>query len=472
MLTNRAAYYLILGIVGTIPIIFGAVHPVILGLYVFIMLVGCGGWLLLTLKLEENVVPSFWIAVPLILIGYLIFQSIPLPLDVVELLSPMRAERIKMVNELAGTNHYWTTLSDSGITGLYRSFFFFGLLLYYCSLRRILSGDDQFLSKLILILVVVGIFEALYGILQFVKPQLGILWLTIKSRAAHGTIIYKNQYASMLNMLWPIAITGGVISRINKKKKSRSHTSKNKLQSTTVEVFTTIKLQSPIFLFGAVVMILAVLFSLSRGGILSMILIGLLLIIMFPLSLKYKLLFLGVFSTVVFGYVVLLGLDTLVNRFGSLGASGFGRLDIYLGSIPMLLDNWLTGVGLESYNLLSPVYLKGFPENIHFDRVHNEYLEIMIELGIPFGTLLLCWIVGGMINLFIRLSGAMKYNKSDDTLIAVGVAVFCGLIGFLVHGIVDFGWRLPVNLLYAITLLAILSACLKSQAVNSSQSKI
>lgn len=470
MIIDQAIRYLILGIVITIPLVFGAVHPIILGLYVFILLVGCGGWLLLTVNRPKNVSPTFWIAVPLLLIGYIIFQSIPIPLPVVEFLSPGRAVRITMVNELAGTNINWTTLSDNGITGFYRSFFFFGLLLYYFTLSRILSTDRQFLSILIVCLVAVGTFEALYGILQFLKPQLGLLWLSIKFRAAYGTIIYKNQYASMLNMLWPIAITGGVLYHTRKKRRIRSRIENNKKEN-TIESFTITKLQAPIFLFGATAMILAVIFSLSRGGILSMLLVGLLLIVMLPFSRKSKLLFLGGFCTVIVSYVAMIGIDTIIDRFSALGSSGFGRLDIYLGSIPMLVENWITGVGLGSYNLLSPIYLKGFPHNIHFDRAHSEYLEFMIELGIPFGMLFLGWIIVGMVILFYRLFVIMKNARTNSDMTTIGVATFCGLIGFLMHGIIDFGWRLPANLIYAVTLLAIFRYCLKSEEIKQNQSQ-
>lgn len=465
MLIDKTIRYLILGVVLTIPLIFGAVHPIILGCYVFVILVGCGGWLIFRLVPEENANLTFWIYVPLLLISYTIFQSIPLPLEVVESLSANRAERIQMVNELAGTNLRWATLSDNGITGLYRSFFFFSLLLYYFCLCRILSKDHRFLTKLIFCLIAIGTFEALYGILQFLKPQLGLLWLDIKTRAAHGTIIYKNQYASMLNMLWPIAVTGGALYLIRETKKTR-HGAKHKKNKNTIDPFTATRSQATLFLFGAAAIIIAVIFSLSRGGILSMTLVGLLLIIMLPFSPRSKRLFLTFWGFIIFGYVALLGIENVITRFGSFGRSGSGRLDIYIGSIPMLTEHWLTGVGLGSFELLSPVYLKGFPGNILFSRVHNEYLEIMIELGIPFGTLCFCWIWGGMINLLVRLLGAMKYNRLNINMKALGVASFCGLFGFLVHGIVDFGWRLPANLIYATTLLAILMHILRYPVVT------
>ena len=78
-------------IVTTIPLIFGAVHPIVLGCYVFVMLVGLGGWLLLNKATDSFQSPSFLTVVPVVLIGYLILQSIPIPLDWLALLSPERA---------------------------------------------------------------------------------------------------------------------------------------------------------------------------------------------------------------------------------------------------------------------------------------------------------------------------------------------------------------------------------------------
>ncbi len=121
----------------------------------------------------------------------------------------------------------------------------------------------------------------------------------------------------------------------------------------------------------------------------------------------------------------------------------------------MLVDHWLTGIGIESYSLLSPIYLKGFPAHIHYDKAHNEYLELLIELGIPVALLLFGWMLSGMGKLMLGLLALMKKTTVDQNRVAIGTAAFCGLVGFLVHGLVDFGWRLPVNLVYSITLLAL-----------------
>ncbi len=80
-------------------------------------------------------------------------------------------------------------------------------------------------------MIAVGAIEALYGLLQFVNPSIGILWLKLTGgRAAHGTIIYKNQYASLLNMIWPLAVGGTVMFFVGRQDKRRQGEGRKKTQ--------------------------------------------------------------------------------------------------------------------------------------------------------------------------------------------------------------------------------------------------
>ena len=224
-------------------------------------------------------------------------------------------------------------------------------------------------------------------------------------------------------------------------------------------------------IFAAGTMILAILFSLSRGGILAMVLVALLLLVILPFSKVGKIGCLALFVCLIIGYGTLLGLDTIVARFDSLDNSGAHRLAIYLASLPMLRDHWLTGVGIGSYTLLSPVYLKGFPATILYDKVHNEYLELMIELGVPTAILLFAWMLAGMAKLMAGLLGRQKHPGLELNRRVVGGAAFCGLVGFLIHGLADFGWRLPVNLVYCTTLLAICVCSIQPQILPDASRK-
>jgi O-antigen ligase len=451
---QRSAAYLVYAIVATISLIFGAVHPIVLGCYVFVMLVGFGGWLLYNKATASYQSPSFSTVVPLILIAYLVLQSIPLPLDWLALLSPERFARVRMVNTLADVGLENISLSESGPVGFYRSFFLLALILYYFTIKRLIIAREDFQKTLVYCCVGVGVFQAVYGLVQFLNPHIGILWLAIPERSAHGTVIYKNQYASLLNMIWPLTLSTGVLPYVNRHKK---HLGKGlgQILKEKADEFSTANLQSLFMIFATGAMILAILFSLSRGGILAMVLVALLMLVLLPFSKIGKLGCLALIAGLIVGYATLLGLNTIVSRFDSIDNSGAHRLAIYLASLPLLWDHWLTGVGFGSYALLSPIYLKGFPSNVLYDQAHNEYLELLIELGIPAATLLFGWILVGMLNLLKRFVFWQKHGDVEHSRRVLGAAAYCGLVGFLLHGLVDFGWRLPANLVFCTTLLAI-----------------
>ena len=461
LLLHKPASWLIYGIVVSVPLIFGAVHPVVQGCYVFVILVCLGGWLLLNTK-EFFKSVSFAHLFPVLLVGYLFLQAIPLPLGLVDLLSPVRAERVTMVNELAGVGQRYVSLSENGTAGMFKALFILALLVYYYSLKKVISTDDGAYSLLFYCLMAVGVIEALYGLLQFVNPGIGILWLKVTSgRAAYGTIIYKNQYASLLNMIWPVAIGGAAMFFSGRKGKRRQGEGRKNSRDIFYRVSST-RPQAMLLSALSIAIILAVLFSLSRGGILSMILVGFCLIIFMPFTMKSKLLALLVFTLLTGAYGSMMGLDTIISRFATIGASKGARLDIYVSSLPMLVDHWLTGIGLGSYTLLSPVYLKGFAENLHNDRVHSEYLELLIELGIPAASMLFCWLAWGMWKLLQRILALRVQGETQVAKAIMATASFCAIIGFLAHGVIDFGWRLPANVFFAMTLLALCVASLES----------
>ncbi len=261
---------------------------------------------------------------PFLLVGYLFLQSLPLPLALVDILSPARAERVTMVNELAGVGQHSVSLSENGTAGMFKALFILALLVYYYSLKKVISTDERAYSLLFYCLMIVGVIEALYGLLQFVNPGIGILWLKVTSgRAAYGTIIYKNQYASMLNMIWPLAIGGAAMFFSGRQGKRRQGEGRKNSRDIFYRVSAT-RPQALLLTALSTAIVLAVLFSLSRGGILSMILVGFCLIILMPFTMKSKLLALLGFILLTAAYASLMGFDTIISRFDTLGASKGG----------------------------------------------------------------------------------------------------------------------------------------------------
>ncbi len=465
MFTKFSARYFVCFLIVTMPLVFGAVHPVVLSFYTCLLLLGCGGWLLWGQSRLEF--PSRWLWVPCLTILFLFLQSIPLPFALVSFLSPVRAENLLMVKKMAGASIDYCSLGSDPVAAIQQSFFLVGLLLYYVALKRILRQDHKALKLIVYCLISIGAIEAVYGFLQFVRPHLGVLWLPLPGgRAAHGTIIYKNQFASLMNLLWPLSISLCAIFLLQKKNTVffRQHRSKN-IAKTLLRGRT----GAVLLFFLACFMVLSVLLSLSRGGILSMLFLIFLLILFLPFPGRAKWFFGGIFVSVLGVYLYIIGIDSVINRFFSLGQSSAIRMELYLKSLPVLWDHWWAGIGLGGFTHLSPLYLKGFPAGIHFYRAHNEYLELLIELGGPFGILFFVWLLAGMMSLIIQIYRAKKYNSMSADAIILAIAALCALVGFLLHGIIDFGWRLPVALFYAVTLSGIINFCLSSSTREASQ---
>lgn len=455
---SKIPLYIACSLLATVPLLFGAVHPIVSAGYVFLVLVGLGSWLCFCVPEQEpSLIAMPWLLPLLLLLVYTVVQSIPLPLSWIEFLSPARALRVEMVNALAGTQQNFVSLSDHGLFSLTRVALLAALLIYFLGLKALMRNDDKIGRILFLIIIAVGVFEALYGLFQFLSPQVGILWLPLKARAASGTIIYKNQYASLLNMCWPLALAGAAICLTGTPKHPRKKSRHQTLRARIRRMDDTTK-RAPLFFLATGIMLLAVLFSLSRGGIISMFLVMLLLNFFLPLSRKLRFIFLGLLGVFLYGYGSLLGLDTLISRFNNIGASGSSRWEIYQASLSMLMDHWVSGVGLGSYSLLSPVYLKGIALGGHVDKAHNEYLQLAIEIGVLPVFFFFTWLACAMMMACKRLvTNIKKSGEQNDPLLIIGSGAFCGLIGFFIHGFVDFGWRLPANLFYAVTLAALLS---------------
>jgi hypothetical protein len=455
---SKIPLYVAYFVLATVPLLFGAVHPIVYGTYVFLILVGLGSWLCFFVPEQESpLMTKNWLLPLTLLLAFTTVQAIPLPLSWIEFLSPARALRIEMVNTLAGTKQQYISISDHGLFSLTRTVLFVSLLVYFLSLKALMRTDDKVARILFLIVITLGVFEALYGLFQFLSPRVGILWLPLKARAASGTIIYKNQYASFLNMCWPLALAGATICLTSNPKPSRKKSRRKTLRERIKRMDDTEK-RAPLFFLASGIILLAVLFSLSRGGIITMFLVILLLNFFLPISRKLKYLFLGLLAVFIVGYGSLLGLDSILSRFDNIGSSGSSRWGIYIASLPMLWDHLLSGVGLGSYTLLSPVYLKDIALGGHVDRAHNEYLQLAIEIGLPAALLFFSWLGYMMFKAGKKVLVSIKTSGDQiDPLLIIGSGAFCGLTGFFIHGFVDFGWRLPANLFYAVTLAALVS---------------
>lgn len=455
-------------VLATVPLLFGARHPLIHGFYSSLLLLAGGGWLIYNGEWKGARLTAFARLAPVLILLFIFLSAFPLPSFLLRLLSPVRAQYLADAVRIAGLQEAVASLSYYAPASLFYAVYGAALLLFFYTARALLASE-QTLRKALWVITLVGLFEAVYGLLQATNPGMGVLWLTSSGTyegVARGTIIYRNQYASFLNMCWPMALALGIsmyrpdmekFARPLRRGDDESHPRRRKNDLSPAAKTALLFQKAAIPMWSAGLMILAVIFSKSRGGILVMVLIAALFIYLLSFSRRFKTLFAGSLLLFIFLYGGIIGFDGVIERFATFYQGSLDRFHIWNMSLTMLWDHIFAGIGMGGYEFLSPVYLEEMPAAVWYDRAHNEYVELAIELGLPMMLLFLAWTGKGMSGLGRALL-LKKSERQDPSLMAINdiaaIGAFCGITGLLLHAWMDFVWRLPATVIYAVVLLA------------------
>ncbi len=116
------------------------------------------------------------------------------------------------------------------------------------------------------------------------------------------------------------------------------------------------------------------------------------------------------------------------------------RLDMWRGALVLVHAYPITGVGLGAYQHAFARY-QNFLPGFSIDFVHNDYLQILAELG--WVGALLAYGLAGVIG--FRLISALVCPHPEHWPFALGLAG--GLLAIALHSIVDFNLYIPGNAL-------------------------
>ena len=231
---------------------------------------------------------------------------------------------------------------------------------------------------------------------------------------------------------------------------------------------------------GLVTMAIAIVFTLSRGGVLSL---GAALVAMLALlgatgRARRSLVVTGVLLVAVAGYGGWIGFEPFLARLAQSPEGALDRLGLYVSSLPMLRDFPVLGVGFGGYLELYPRYqpLRYRPHEVYFPYAHNDVLQLVLETGVvgaAIGLLFLWRVVAdlGAAHLFGRGAcpvdgGAGEGARRNDPL-SVGIAIGAlgGALAMLAHSTLDFGMRIPANGVLAAALLGLATVALHTRLV-------
>ncbi len=268
-------------------------------------------------------------------------------------------------------------------------------------------------NKIVVMLVFSATLVALYGLFQYiVGVEMEAAWLDVENNPDIRTRIYSvfhnpNILAEYLIMTIPLSVSLFWHSkRIHKK---------------------------IIFLGTTLIMSLALVLTLSRGGWLGFAFSAFIFIILVERRLLLTLI------PITLGGVYLLP-QTIINRILSIGnlsdSSNAYRITMWEITLDIIKDNWVAGVGFGHlpFKQTFETYIRTHP-TFH---AHNTYLETAAEMGIP-----------GLIVFLLFLFTLFKYGikklvKSEDKYIStVSAGVLSGLGGVMFHGAVENVLYLP-----------------------------
>jgi O-antigen ligase len=217
----------------------------------------------------------------------------------------------------------------------------------------------------------------------------------------------------------------------------------------------------------AVVMVITChLLTLSRGGWFSL---GLALSFMALLLMLHKrfrnkkLLALLFSSFAVVLFFVLSGTDLFVRALSMtdeetvLGMGG--RMIIWQGTLGMIKDNLLIGIGPGTFATIFPQYqLAG--SAARFYQVHNDYLHFLVELGVLFLPLL-GWLLLSLFN-----AGRRKLQSTSRQVWGISLGAMTGIVAILIHSFVDFNLHIPANAILFTVLAALVVGGPKQKAIG------
>ena len=179
------------------------------------------------------------------------------------------------------------------------------------------------------------------------------------------------------------------------------------------------------------VMCLCMILTFSRGAWLGLLFAG----AAFVLLLNPRLILLAPFVMAALWFVLP---DTITARFASIGnmsdASTSYRVYIWMGTLAMLKNYWLCGIGpgAEAFNRVYPAYSYS---GIVAPHSHNLFLQIVCDAGIAALAVFLI-----LIFVYLRMMCAALSREKDRTARLYQIAFTSGVCGFLVQAMTDYSF--------------------------------
>ncbi len=357
-----------------------------------------------------------WLA--LLLPTYAAFQLLPLPLYMLRVLSPARAELLDALAPLS-LRPEWAPLSVAPALTLEHFLLFAGYAVVFFAVRDVARSSRDAPWLPVLPVLAIAVWQAGWGVSQFFGGG--------DEAFAHGTYAIRNHFAAFMEMALPFPIAYGAAA-LGKKGWG------GKMISAASAFGAGIGFTAAALIFAAI------LCSLSRMGLAAS---GGSLVLMAALALtgKFK-------ARTTWTIVILLSLALVIGlvllapaqvilRFSDLSSED--RLNVWHDTLHLIAAYPLFGCGLGGYQSAFERF-KTSAFDLVQDYAHNDYLQYLAELGAA-GFL----IAAGFLTLigFHAVRAGLLHRDPDRRWLALACAG--SLAAILIHSTADFNLYVPAD---------------------------
>lgn len=396
---NKAAFFLLCGVIIFTTLFYGAVHqPIIAIVYLLAVMIvlfwAVDGFLTGSLSIHKSKTQLALLAFTLVAI----IQIIPFG-------SLAETAGVAGISRTISLEPYWTKLTAFHILAV--TIFLAGNLVFINSARR--------LRRVVMVLTIFGFIYAFYAILQSVLSPNRIYGVYEAAFAnPFGSFVNRHNFAAFIEMTIAIPLGLLFVGAIPQDKRL-------------------------LYVTAVGLMGVALIMSGSRGGFVAFLAEVFFIIIVTSNTVNKRQIVLKIGASVlllavIIGGAVYINNETTLTRIAETAEAGnitTNRTQIWSVTLDVIKDNPVFGAGIGAFDI---AYSRFDPSNgtERVEQAHNDYLQVLADAGI----------IGAMIGLFFLYSLFRHGRNSLKTpnLFRRGVALgaLAGCFAILIHSLFDF----------------------------------
>lgn len=375
--------------------------------------------------------PLWWLAPGLALL--LLIQLAPWPQALVRWLSP-EAYAIRALGSGAGLAPSLPLSLNPNATLLEGLKIWPALVLFV--LLIVLVNTRGQLKGLVWLIVGVALFEVLYGFWHFHSKAIwGWKNIHTGSRLC-GTFINSNHLAGFLTLAILLGFGLFLAQRRETPPPRRAPARQKTLSRLSRAERLEPKVRSHIILIPLFVLAVGLVFTGSRGGMLSLVM-GFAFLALLVYSQRWRRRYLPtilIFLSMALAYSIFLGSGPLLGRFLDLDHEG--RYHACKGALAVFREFPWLGSGAGAFGDLFTRFQPANLADFRFDYVHNDWLQLLAETGLAgFGLVALAWLgfFGGLVREWQKCQDQVGRGLGLGGLAALAAGSFNALMEFLFH---------------------------------------